>query len=135
MKPKLFAAILGLALLALAPAGAQAGESLLTAGPTTPFPQNKQNEPAVAIDPSNPSVVVAGANEEIDNLPCDGSSCPFTPGVGGSGVYFSFDSGSSWTQPTYQGYSGRDGSAGPGDIGTVPNYYEHGLVSDGDPGV
>src|SRR2546421_153077 len=91
MKPKLFAAILGLALLAIAPAAAQAGESLLTAGPTTPFPQNKQNEPAVAIDPNNPSVVAAGANEEIDNLPCNGSDCSFTPGVGGSGVYFSSD--------------------------------------------
>ena len=111
-----------------------ASESLVTDdSPVTPFPQNKQNEPTVAIDPTNPSVAVAGSNDEIDLAPCDGSDCPFTPGVGVSGVYFSFDGGNSWDQPTYQGYSARDGSPGPGPIGTLPKYYEHGLVSDGDP--
>ena len=77
--------------------------------------------------------MAAGANEEIDNLPCDGADCNFTPGVGGSGIYFSFNGGGTWTQPTYDGFSGRDGTAGPGPIGTLPNYYENGLVSDGDP--
>ncbi|TMK70039.1 MAG: hypothetical protein E6G49_11825, partial [Actinobacteria bacterium] len=85
------------------------------------------------MDPTNPNIVAAGANDEIDLTPCDGSSCPFTPGVGVSGVYFSSDAGSSWTQPTYQGFSGRTGTPGPGPIGTLPHYYEHGLVSDGDP--
>ena len=128
-----FVAALSLAVPAAATA---ATESLVTNGsPTTPFPRNKQNEPAVAVDPLDPSVVVAGANEEIDLAPCAGSSCPFTPGVGTSGLYFSFDGGASWSQPTYQGYSARTGTPGPGPIGTLPNYYENGLVSDGDPGV
>lgn len=134
-------ALLGLAVLAgvLLGAGvalAAAMDAPVTVGsPPTPFPQNKQNEPAVAIDPLNPQVQVAGANDEIDLAPCKGSSCPFTPGVGVSGVYFSFDGGKSWTQPTYHGYSARDGSPGPGPTGTLPNYYENGLVSDGDPSV
>jgi hypothetical protein len=117
------------------PTSAQAQtEALVNVGsPPSPFPQNKQNEPAVAIDPTNPSVVAAGSNDEIDLEPCDGSDCPFTPGVGVLGIYFSFDGGASWTQPTYQGWSARDGSPGPGPIGTVPNYFENGLVADGDP--
>jgi hypothetical protein len=112
--------------------------------PSSPFSQNKQNEPAVAIDAHAPNVMVAGANEEIDEESCaagDPSTCPFTGGVGVSGVYFSFDSGASWTQPTYRGWSARD-CLGPaecaphvGPIGTVPNYFEAGLVSDGDPAV
>jgi len=125
------AAVLVLLLSTLAWA---ASESLVTNGsPASPFPQNKQNEPYVAIDPRNPDVVVAGANEEVDQPPCDGNSCPFAPGIGTSGVYFSFDGGSTWTQPTYQGWSGRTGTLGVGPIGTLPNYYENGLVSDGDP--
>jgi len=126
------------------PALAQAAsESLVTDdSPATPFPQNKQNEPTVAIDPTNPDLVVAGSNDEIDEPRCGGSDCPFAQGIGNSGVYFSFNGGSSWTQPTYQGYSGRFGvgegdtgcnGCGPGPIGTLPNYFENGLVSDGDP--
>ena len=113
-----------------------AGDVLVTNGsPATPFPQNKQNEPAIAVDASNPSVLVAGANEEIDLAPCHGTRCPFTPGVGLSGVYFSFDGGQSWTQPTYTGWSARSGTPGPGLIGTLPRYFESGLVADGDPAV
>jgi hypothetical protein len=112
-----------------------AADAPVTAGSLpSPFPQNKQNEPAVAVDPLDPSIAVAGANEEIDNAPCDGSSCPFTPGIGDDGVYFSFDGGASWEQPNYTGLSARTGVPTPGGpIGTVPNYYEQGLVSDGDP--
>lgn len=112
-----------------------ADDSLVTSGSQpSPFPQNKQNEPAVTVDPIDHSLAVAGANEEIDNAPCNGSDCSFTPGIGDSGVYFSFDGGASWSQPTYTGLSARTGTPVPnGPIGTVPNYFEAGLQSDGDP--
>jgi len=120
-------------------------DTLVTVGsPPTPFSQNKQNEPAVAIDANHPSVVVAGSNDEIDDESCAAgapNTCPFTDGVGTSGVYFSFTGGSSWTQPTYTGLTGRD-CLGPapctahtGPIGTLPGYAAMGLVSDGAPAV
>src|SRR6266704_2475161 len=102
----LFAAVMASVIVPLAPslASAQSDGVLVSAGsPSSPVPQNKQNEPAVAIDPLNPKIAVAGANDEIDLAPCAGSSCPFTPGVGLSGVYFSTSGGASWSQPTYSG--------------------------------
>jgi hypothetical protein len=144
-----FAAALMLAVVALAGA-APGSDSLVTvASKPSPFAQNKQNEPAIAIDANHPNIVVAGANDNIDMEDCnagDDNTCPFTPGVGVSGVYFSFDSGNTWTQPEYTGWSARNchGAVGPdagcsplagGPIGTIPWYYENGLVSDGDPAV
>jgi hypothetical protein len=145
-------AVLALVGAASMPASAVvAGGALVTNGsPNTPFTQNKQNEPAVAVDANHPLVLAAGANEEIDEEACNAAAdntCPFTPGVGTSGVYFSIDGGKSWTQPIYTGYSARgclgtpdpdtvDDSCQPaaeGPIGTLPWYSENGLVSDGDP--
>lgn len=149
MRTMKFVAAAAAILIAGAGAGtamAQSGgdANVTAASPSSPFSQNKQNEPAVAIDANHPNVVVAGANEEIDMEACaagDPATCPFTPGVGVSGVYFSFNGGHTWTQPTYQGWTARD-CLGPapcqphaGDIGTLPKYFEHGLVSDGDPGL
>jgi hypothetical protein len=138
------------ALIAAAPAAAFNPDVLVTNGsPPTPFSQNKQNEPTITNDANHPNILVAGSNDEIDMEACNPASdttCPFTQGVGVSGVYFSFDSGTTWTQPSYTGWTGRQclGVPGPSDpgctgmvgtIGTLPWYYENGLVSDGDPAV
>jgi hypothetical protein len=146
-----FSVLIGGSLL-LAPGSAVAfnPDTLVTVGsPMSPFSQNKQNEPAVAIDANSPNILVAGANDNIDMEACNAgadNTCPFTQGVGSSGVYFSFNNGDSWSQPTYSGWSARGclGAPGPdpgcsptagGPIGTLPWYFEHGVLSDGDPGV
>ena len=79
--------------------------------PQDVHPQNAQNEPALAVDASRPTVLAAGANELVDMQPCsqlastEHGACSFplgtfNLGVGLTGVYFSFDSGHTWVQPT-----------------------------------
>lgn len=64
-----------------------------------PFPKNKQNEPSLAQNPTNPLNLVAGSNDEIGLPACTDttpSSCPFTRGISVSGFYASFDGGQTW---------------------------------------
>jgi hypothetical protein len=73
------------------------------------FPQNKQNEPAITRDPAS-GVLIAGANEEIQQPLCHGttaplaSPCPFAPGVPTSGYYRSTDNGQTWTGAMLPGF-------------------------------
>jgi hypothetical protein len=133
--------------------GTGTGALVSVGSPTGNTPQNAQNEPALAVDPTNPNILAAGANDLVDMQPCSkqaattAAACSFplgtfNLGVGLGGVYFSFDSGHSWIQPTYQGLTAADCSPTvepctphPGPIHTVPNFFENGLRSRSDPGV
>ena len=106
----------------------------------SPFPQNKQNEPAIAQNPTNPINLVAGSNDEIDEPACTSSGCPFVGNVGLSGIYVSDDGGTSWRQ--FSAPAGGDNSASfnGGMIHTLPGFARlarelgvPGLASDGDP--
>jgi hypothetical protein len=115
-------------------AGVSADSKVSVGSPSTPYLPNSSNEPALAMDPNNPAVLAVGANDLVDSSPCKGSSCDLTPDIGISGVYFSFDSGTTWTQPTYpSGLTAQNGTTHVGPIHTLPGYFEHGMSSHGDP--
>src|SRR5258708_21758777 len=89
----IFIAIVGIVLANTAfqrPAAHAAGGDVLviTGSPPTPFPQNKQNEPAIAVVANHPNILVAGSNHEVDLAPCVASSCPFHPLLGRSVLSF-----------------------------------------------
>src|SRR5262249_32199163 len=128
----LLALIAALAVPALA-SGASTEAKVTVGSPTTPYLPNGSNEPALAMDANHPAVLAAGANDLVDSSPCKGSSCNLTPDIGISGVYFSFDSGATWTQPTYTGLTAQNGTTHVGPIHTLPGYFEHGMSSHGDP--
>lgn len=130
------------------------GALMSVAGPTGEYQRNVQTMPTMAVDPVNIHILAATSNDLIDMQPCsreaaiNGASCglpanaqgggTFNKGVGYSGVYFSFDNGRHWIQPTYQGLTaaGCDPTVEPcvpqpGPIHTVPNYYENGLRAAG----
>jgi hypothetical protein len=146
-KIALITAVIACALVAAVPT-ALAGE-VSVGSPPNVTPQNHQNEPAVAVDANHPNFLVAGWNDFVDWAPCpradavEFGTCadPADDGVGLSGVAFSFDSGRSWTRPTYTGWTAADCNptatctAHEGPIHTLPWYYENRLVSSGDPAV
>lgn len=140
------------------PRVAATGALVSVDGPTGTFEQNAQVQPALAVDPSQPDILASTAYDSIDTQPCSkqasitaaACSLPATaadggfsnPGVGISGVYFSFDSGHNWIQPTYHGLTAagcnptvEPCTPEPGPIHTVPNYDEEGLASFGDSSV
>lgn len=87
---------------------------------TAHFPQNKQNESPMAVNPVDPMNAISGANDEIQEPDCTpatggSSSCPFSPTVDTSGVYWTTDGGANWNQ-------------------TILDWYpSSGMTSDGDP--
>ena len=139
-----------------APWASPAVESIVTqAAPSGPFNRNSHDEPAMAVDGSRPDVLAIAAHELMDQQQCSRAAvtatglCTFlinglatNLGVGLTGIYFSFDRGHTWTQPTYQGLTAADCDpetepcvAARGPIHTVPNYSERGLRTIGDPTV
>jgi hypothetical protein len=86
----------------------------------THFPQNKQNESPMAVNPTDPMNAISGANDEIEEPDCTpatggSSSCPFVPGVNTSGVYVTTNGGGSWTQQILHWNS--SGLQSDGDVG------------------
>jgi hypothetical protein len=108
----------------------------------SPFPQNKQNEPSIAQNPTNSMNLVAGANDEIDEPACTASGCPFVGNVGLSGVYVSMDGGASWSQFTAPAGHDNTASFNGTNIHTLPGFAKlarqlgiPNLASDGDPAI
>jgi hypothetical protein len=145
-----FVVALGIAVTIARPAGAGlvTNAEVSVGSPHNIAPRSHQNEPVVAMDAHNPNVLVAGSNDYIDQQACPQdiatqiARCDdFSAGIGVTGLYFSFDRGKTWIQPTYTGWQARDcgtatvcpGSFGP--IGRIPWYYEAGLIDDGDPAI
>jgi hypothetical protein len=133
LAPLAVAAIIALAAAALAASAfdVQANQPQVagdqSSNATARFPTNKQNEPTVAVNPTNASFLIAGANDEQRQPPCGpgpvrgsvpANDCSFFPGVGTDGVYTSSDGGANWT-----------------NRGLLPGFSDTGgrLQSDGDP--
>ncbi|HEV2236056.1 MAG TPA: sialidase family protein [Ktedonobacterales bacterium] len=96
-----------------------AGNALVDQDHGLAFSQNKQNEPAITRDPFS-GVLIAGANDEIQQPACPGttapltSPCPFAPGVPTSGYYRSTTNGQTWTGAMLPGF-GAIGRTSGGD--------------------
>ena len=64
--------LLGVILPALPAQATHGGDTRVSIGsPATPFSRNKQNEPAITVDPNHPNILAAGANDEIDEEACN----------------------------------------------------------------
>ena len=96
---------------------------------TAKFPTNKQNEPTIAVNPTDSMYLISGSNDEQRQPPCGpgpvrglsaaASDCSFFPGVGTSGVYTSSNGGQTWTNR--------------GLLDDQASWKASNLVSDGDP--
>jgi hypothetical protein len=115
-----------LLLVAVAAIGAAAGTAsaatvggnyLLDQDHGLQFSQNKQNENSIIRAPSG--VLIAGANDEIQEPLCPGTSaslaspCPFDPGISVDGYYRSTDNGVTWTGGILPNTSTRVGGGDP----------------------
>ena len=104
-----------------------------TSNTTAVFPTNKQNEPTIAVNPTNSNLLIAGSNDEQRQPPCGPgpvrgtnaapNDCSFFPNVGTSGIYTSSDGGTTWTN---RGLLDDQASWSVLPVGQR-------LVSDGDP--
>ena len=141
--------------LAVAAATPYNSDTLVTVdSPTSPFSQNKQNEPAVAVNPWVPCRSrAAGVNDEIDMEACNNRDRPDVSVHAGRGrlrrlllrrqrLDVEPARGTRVGRPvSVSAWSGRNrvpaDNCDPkeGAIGTLPRYYENGLVADGDPAV
>ncbi len=86
---------------------------------TQHFPQNKQNESPMAVNPIDPNNIITGANDEIEEPDCTpatggSSSCPFVPGIDLTGVYWTTDGGTTWNHQILPWFS-QIGHASDGD--------------------
>ena len=101
--------------------GPSVSENLVDLDHGLPFPQNKQNETSITRNPFT-GVLVAGANDELDNPLCHDvtapltSPCPFVKKEQIAGYYVSKNNGQSWTGGYLPGYdSAGIGRASGGD--------------------
>src|SRR3954452_3741654 len=89
--PAAIASAMAALMLAVPAFATDTSQRISTGSPPAPFSQNKQNEPALAVNQDNTGVLVQGANDNIDEEACnaaDDTTCPFTQGIGGPGVCF-----------------------------------------------
>jgi len=96
---------------------------------TAVFPTNKQNEPTIAVNPTNSGILLAGSNDEQRQPACGPGSvrgagapandCSFFPDVGTSGIYRSTDGGTTWSNL--------------GLLDDQAGWAASDLISDGDP--
>jgi hypothetical protein len=115
------------------PAAADVIDPIVSSNEGLPFPEDAENEPALALD-RNPARkgpwLFAGANDYHDQSVCIDSPCAFKDGVGISGVYFS-QTGTAWEPGSYPGTTGT-GASTPGTIRTLPKFSRK-YWSRGDP--